>query len=125
LRKVLRRLLSIVKGGVCGLVALALAAPACFSQQFTFNTVTQGLGNLNVNCIAQDRQGYLWVGTENGLYRYDGRLFRQFGVPEGLHGHIIQSLFPRRTELCSWAQRRAFTSSGQTVNSARFIPPRR
>jgi diguanylate cyclase (GGDEF)-like protein len=92
LHKMLRRLLSIV-GGVCGFVALALAASACLAQQLSFSTVTQGLGNLNVNCIAQDRSGYLWVGTENGLYRYDGRQFTQFGAAEGLHGHIVQSLF--------------------------------
>jgi diguanylate cyclase (GGDEF)-like protein len=49
--------------------------------------------NLNVSCIAQDRSGYLWVGTENGLYRYDGSQFRKFGPADGLHGRTIQSLF--------------------------------
>jgi diguanylate cyclase (GGDEF)-like protein len=92
LHKILGKLLSIV-GGVCGFMALAFAAPACLAQQYSFTAVTQGLGNLNVNCIAQDRSGYLWVGTENGLYRYDGRQFQQFGIPEGLFGHVIQSLF--------------------------------
>jgi diguanylate cyclase (GGDEF)-like protein len=78
---------------VCVAVALLSGATTCLGQQLSFSTVTAGLGNLNVNCIAQDRAGYLWVGTENGLYRYDGREFRQFGAADGLHGHIIQSLF--------------------------------
>jgi diguanylate cyclase (GGDEF)-like protein len=43
--------------------------------------------------MAQDHTGYLWVGTENGLYRYDGQSFRQYGAADGLHAHAIQSLF--------------------------------
>jgi diguanylate cyclase (GGDEF)-like protein len=80
------------------LVALCLLTPSlgpapAVAQQFSFTTLTAGLGNLDVNCIAQDASGYIWVGTENGLYRYDGRSFRQFGTAQGLHGHMIQSLF--------------------------------
>jgi diguanylate cyclase (GGDEF)-like protein len=78
---------------VWALAALGCAASVCLAQEYSFSTVAAGLGNLNVICIAQDRTGYLWVGTENGLYRYDGREFRQFGAADGLHGHIIQSLF--------------------------------
>jgi len=88
-----RKLKSGLKTWLCGLAALVLAASACLCQQFSFSSITDGLGNLNVNCMAQDRSGYLWVGTENGLYRYDGREFRQFSAADGLHGHIIESLF--------------------------------
>ena len=38
-----------------------------------------GLTNLDVLSLLQDRTGFLWVGTDNGLYRYDGRHFRMFG----------------------------------------------
>ena len=93
LQTVRRKLRGIFKTWVCGLAALGLAASAGLSQQYSFSTITEGLGNLNVNCIAQDLSGYIWVGTENGLYRYDGREFRQFGAADGLRGHIIQSLF--------------------------------
>jgi diguanylate cyclase (GGDEF)-like protein len=88
-----RKLRNSLKTWVCGLAAMGLAASACLCQQFSFSSITEGLGNLNVNCMAQDRSGYLWVGTENGLYRYDGRAFRQFSSADGLHGHIIESLF--------------------------------
>ncbi len=93
LQSVARKLGSIVGIWACSWAALGLAGPACLSQQYSFSTVSAGLGNLDVNCIAQDRAGYLWVGTENGLYRYDGRSFKQFGAADGLHGHVIQSLF--------------------------------
>ncbi len=32
----------------------------------------QGLSESNVTAIIQDRQGFLWIGTSNGLNRYDG-----------------------------------------------------
>ena len=78
---------------MCGLAVLGLAVPRCVSQQFSFSAANDGLGDLNVNCIAQDGSGYLWVGTENGLYRYDGSRYRQFGASDGLVEHTIQSLF--------------------------------
>ena len=78
---------------MCGVAVLGLAVPRCVSQQFSFSATNEGLGDLNVNCIAQDGSGYLWVGTENGLYRYDGNRFRQYGASDGLVEHTIQSLF--------------------------------
>jgi diguanylate cyclase (GGDEF)-like protein len=78
---------------MCGLAAVSLFAPFCPAQRYSFATVTEGLGNLNINCIAEDRTGYLWIGTENGLYRYDGSSFKQYGAAEGLGGHTVQSLF--------------------------------
>jgi signal transduction histidine kinase/ligand-binding sensor domain-containing protein len=34
-----------------------------------------GLSNNKVNCILQDKQGFIWVGTDDGLNRYDGNNF--------------------------------------------------
>jgi ligand-binding sensor domain-containing protein len=31
--------------------------------------------NLRVNTLLQDRKGYIWVGTDHGLYKYDGYNF--------------------------------------------------
>ena len=39
-----------------------------------------GLGDLNVESLLQDRAGFLWVGTDNGLYRFDGRQFVRMGA---------------------------------------------
>ena len=93
LGSVVRKLKSIFKTGVYALAALGFATVPCLGQQYSFSTTTAGLGNLNVNCMAQDRAGYLWVGTQNGLYRFDGRDFREFGSAAGLSGHIVQSLY--------------------------------
>jgi len=77
----------------CLWIALGFVIGSGHAQQYSFSTLTEGLGNLNVNCITQDQAGFLWVGTENGLYRFDGREFSSFGVADGLQGHVIQSLF--------------------------------
>lgn len=41
-------------------------------------SVQNGLSQNTVNAILQDRQGFLWFGTKDGLNRYDGLSFRKF-----------------------------------------------
>ncbi|MBS0028161.1 hybrid sensor histidine kinase/response regulator transcription factor [Chitinophaga sp. 22321] len=40
--------------------------------------IEHGLSNNEVNCIYQARGGYIWVGTFDGLNRYDGYSFKTF-----------------------------------------------
>jgi len=40
----------------------------------------------------QDHTGFLWVGTDNGLFRYDGSAFKGFGHADGLPNTEILSL---------------------------------
>jgi hypothetical protein len=62
---------------------LQCLAPATSQQAyFSAYTTAQGLPNDNVTCIKQDREGFLWVGTYNGLCRFDGTHFYTF--PSGL-----------------------------------------
>ena len=49
-----------------------------------------GLGAVTVTSLAQDEQGLLWIGTETGLFRYDGAGVTHFGRDEGLRGEIVQ-----------------------------------
>lgn len=41
-------------------------------------TVADGLSQNSVTCVFQDSKGFLWIGTESGLNRYDGNSFRVF-----------------------------------------------
>ena len=62
------------------------------AQQYSFRDYVDGLGNLSVNCLLQDRSGFLWIGTESGLYQYDGSRFWQFGEKEGLPSEFVRAL---------------------------------
>src|SRR4030095_9224132 len=43
----------------------------------------QGLYYGRVNCFLKDKNGFLWVGTEGGLNRFDGSLFKNYQNPSG------------------------------------------
>jgi signal transduction histidine kinase/ligand-binding sensor domain-containing protein/DNA-binding response OmpR family regulator len=51
------------------------ATPTFF---FDYYTVQEGLSNSSVKAIAQDQSGYIWMGTKDGLNRFDGLNFKVF-----------------------------------------------
>lgn len=51
-----------------------------------------GLPQSQVQCITQDQQGYLWVGTSGGLARFNGKTFTTFALEDGLFSNRISSL---------------------------------
>ena len=61
---------------------------------------SQGLYQLRVSDFVQDDQGFIWFGTLNGLFRYDGYNFKVFKHDlerqESLSGVFIDSLFKDR-----------------------------
>src|SRR5208337_4279496 len=65
---------------------LVLATGVLCAQEYNFRTfgVTEGLNNLAVRQIYQDRVGFIWVSTENGIFRYDGERFEAFGPEQGI-----------------------------------------
>ncbi|MGB6683450.1 MAG: diguanylate cyclase [Candidatus Acidiferrum sp.] len=43
-----------------------------------------GLGSLTPSCILQDQDGFIWIGTPDGLLRFDGTRIVRFGLEQGL-----------------------------------------
>ncbi|QNP41204.1 two-component regulator propeller domain-containing protein [Lysobacter solisilvae (ex Woo and Kim 2020)] len=81
------------------LLALFVAGLATFAhaglpetprlRQFT---VADGLPSNRINGVAEDRAGYLWIATSDGLVRHDGVDFRTWRVEQGLHDNFVWSV---------------------------------
>ncbi len=60
-------------------------------------SIANGLSNNSVRCIYQDKRGFIWFATYDGLNRYDGREFRvfrnQIGDSTSLPHNYIYTLF--------------------------------
>lgn len=93
LRKQRSNSISILAGAAAVMALLCSFCVPLFAQRYSFREYTQGLGNLNITAIQQDRTGYLWVGTQNGLYRYDGGQFQRYGANQGIPDRIIDNLY--------------------------------
>src|SRR6056297_118464 len=46
--------------------------------KFEKYSVEHGLSSAKIQCIIQDSIGFLWIGTDNGLNRFDGYTFKSF-----------------------------------------------
>jgi diguanylate cyclase (GGDEF)-like protein len=51
-----------------------------------------GLGAVTVTSMGQDGQGFLWIGTQTGLYRYDGARAQKMTEVDGLIGHYVMDM---------------------------------
>ena len=67
------------------------------SVQFEHLTVNNGLAQNSVECIFQDRAGYMWFGTAGGLSRYDGYGFQNYIYSpldtQSISSNMILSIF--------------------------------
>ncbi|MCK4894936.1 MAG: hypothetical protein KAT07_13250, partial [Calditrichia bacterium] len=65
------------------IISLLLCIPLSLISQgekYRFETlnVQQGLSNNTITCLLQDQQGFMWIGTADGLNRYDGYTVREY-----------------------------------------------
>ena len=64
---------------------------------FDHLTIKEGLSHNTVHCMAQDSDGYIWIGTQNGLNKYNGYEFEVFRSGEQLNsnfrGKTITAIF--------------------------------
>jgi signal transduction histidine kinase/ligand-binding sensor domain-containing protein/DNA-binding response OmpR family regulator len=58
-----------------------------------------GLSQSSINCILQDRDGYLWIATWSGLIRYDGystTIFHSGSAPGSIKSNLISTVYEDR-----------------------------
>jgi len=67
--------------------------PVRFERYSSENiTLVKGLSQNWVHCILQDRYGFMWFGTWDGLNKFDGYNFIMYNVSDGLTDHAILSM---------------------------------
>ena len=61
-----------------GLLLVCTLSAKTQNLRFQHLSVQQGLSDNRVFCILQDREGFMWIGTESGLNKYDGYNFTTY-----------------------------------------------
>jgi ligand-binding sensor domain-containing protein len=56
-------------------------------KTLTYFSNPDGFINTSVFAINEDKNGNLWFGTDQGVYKYDGKTFRNYNQKDGLN-HI-------------------------------------
>jgi ligand-binding sensor domain-containing protein len=74
---------------------LLLRSYAGLAQEYSYSRYDSkdGLASSTVYCMTQDKEGFLWFGTELGLSRFDGTHFKNFTQEDGLPDNDIIQLF--------------------------------
>ncbi len=91
LKRRFSRWLCLVVFGAAGSASQTPAVPLPENQRSAIEQLggRNGLGAATVTSVAQDNQGTLWIGTETGLFRYDGASVKRFGREDGLPGELV------------------------------------
>ncbi|HSX61310.1 MAG TPA: ATP-binding protein [Tahibacter sp.] len=94
----------LLRWSLAGLLMLcavaARAAPMAATPMFRHFGVADGLPSSIVYKLAEDRDGFVWIGTHDGLARYDGVSFRVWrtipGDAASIAGNEVSALFVDR-----------------------------
>jgi ligand-binding sensor domain-containing protein/signal transduction histidine kinase len=93
----------VTRSRIIQLVVLLSLAPAALARAEHFPTkiftTADGLANNLVNRIVVDSHGYLWFCTSEGLSRFDGYSFTNYGIDDGLPGADIKDLLETKEGL--------------------------
>ncbi len=88
---------------ICCLATLNISLSQPPSLKFEHLTTINGLSHNKVQCILQDKHGYLWFGSIYGLNRYDGYNFKVYqnipGDTTSIANNNIISLYQDKDEL--------------------------
>jgi signal transduction histidine kinase/ligand-binding sensor domain-containing protein len=73
-------------------IAISLNAIAqTYSKINDFNT-NEGLASNHIYDILEDNRGFLWIATDNGISRFDGKYFQNFSVKDGLPSNDVLAI---------------------------------
>ena len=88
------------KGLLFFLLSVCFFIPSSFAtEQYNFIHINgvNGLSNSHVKSIIQDSYGFIWLGTRNGLNRYDGVSMQVYPCFDEVSGHGNQVIYMKTT----------------------------
>ncbi|GGA93758.1 hypothetical protein GCM10011511_16310 [Puia dinghuensis] len=109
------------------IVCLAFFPIVSLAQEYSYAHygIAEGLAGSTVYCITQDKDGFIWTGTETGVSRFDGSHFKNFTTKDGLPDLEVVQLFadsrgrvwmaPLRKSICYYYQGRIHTEQNDSV----------
>ncbi len=107
----------------CGLTYPALSQ----EYSYTHYDIAQGLPGSRLYCITQDMYGFIWIGTETGVCRFDGSHFKSFTTKDGLPDLEVLQIFadsrgriwmaPFRKSVCYYLDGKIHTQQNDSLLS--------
>src|ERR1700733_6096988 len=104
-----------------------------FSQEYSYThyDITEGLAGSMAYCMTQDADGFIWVGTETGVSRFDGTHFKNFTTTDGLPDIEVLQIFgdskgrvwmaPFRKSVCYYYKGRIYNQDNDSsLRAMRF-----
>jgi ligand-binding sensor domain-containing protein/signal transduction histidine kinase len=111
------------------ILAILLAIATCSAGQsyyFRHYQVENGLSNNAVICSIQDKKGFLWFGTKDGLDRFDGYTFKIFrNDPDdenSIGSNFIHSLFVDSSDVLWAGTEKGLYQYDATTESFSLLP---
>ena len=121
---------------ICILLVFILPQIIFANQRYHFSnlSVQNGLSQLHVTCIYQDRLGYMWFGTRNGLNKFNGNNFETFwnhAETNAVSATIPSPASPKMRKATSGSERKtdwtnsinAETGSNGITSTLKLMPP--
>ena len=108
---------------------LLIIALHSYSQDYSFirYDTRDGLAGSTVYDAIQDKEGFMWFATENGLSRFDGKNFKTFTTKDGLPDNEILKLFldskgrlwimPFRPSICYYYKGKIYNKTNDSLIS--------
>lgn len=100
-----------------------IAVSGAIAQDFNYvhYDTRDGLAGSTVYDMCQDKEGFIWFATENGLSRYDGSHFKNYTVKDGLPDNEVLRVFADskgRVWIGSFAKQICYYFQGKIYNKA-------
>lgn len=101
---------------------VCLSPSGASAQQYNFQHygVSEGLPQSQVNCIFQDSYGFIWMGTEGGAARFDGRNFKVYDADNGIAQSRVKGISETSSAVLIASDSGITEVSGKDIHFVRF-----